>query len=413
MRRLLILTAPLALATPALAQDPHAHHHAPAPAAQPTPDPHAGHQMPAQSPTADPHAGHRMPAAPADPHAGHQMPTAPADPHAGHRMPAAPADPHAGHQMPAAAADPHAGHRMPAAPADPHAGHQMPAQPAPADPHAGHQMPAAPADPHAGHRMPAADPHAGHSMAPAVVGSEPPPPPPTDHAAERFYSAAEMAAARAQLRLEHGDVRWSKVMLETFEVRPDDGPDVYAWEGEATFGGDINRFALTTEGEAASGELEHGEVQALYSRALDPYWNLQAGVRQDFGHGPDRTYATIGVEGVAPYWFEVEAAAFLSNKGDLSARLEGSYDLRLTQKLILEPRGEVSVAASADEAAGLGAGVQDIELGLRLRYAIRQTFAPYVGVHWERKLGDTADLARAHGEGVEDTRAVVGLRAWF
>ncbi|WP_334163362.1 copper resistance protein B [Phenylobacterium sp.] len=408
MRRLLLIAAaPLALAAPALAQ----------PA-----DPHAGHHMPAQAPAAaDPHVGHNMPASPApataDPHAGHSMPGSPAptaaDPHAGHHMPAAPAPP----------ADPHAGHHMPAeapAPADPHAGHSMPASPAPAavDPHAGHHTPAAPAqpaDPHAGHAMPGptADPHAGHVMAPSAVGSEPAPAPPTDHAAERFFDARAMAEARALLRKEHGDIRWSRVLLETAEVRPSDDGDAYAWEGEASFGGDINRFVLSTEGEAEDGDLHAAEVQALYSRAIGPYFNLQAGVRQDFEPRRRRTYATVGVEGLAPYWFEVGGALFLSDEGDLSARLEGSYDLRLTQKLILEPRAEVNLAASADRALEAGAGVRDVELGLRLRYAIRPEFAPYVGVNWERKFGDTADFARAAGEGVEDTRFVVGLRAWF
>jgi copper resistance protein B len=366
-RLLLIAAAPLAFASAAWAQDPHAGHHPPAPA---------------QPAAADPHPGHAPPAT--DPHAGHAAPVT--------------ADPHAGHAAPAPAADPHAGHAAPAPAADPHAGH---AAPAPA------------ADPHAGHAAPATDPHAGHNTAPVVIGSEPPPPAPTDHAAERFYSAPEMAAARAQLRREHGDMRWSKVMLETAEVRPSDHGDVYAWEGEATFGGDINRFALKSEGEGESGDLESAEVQALYSRAVDPYFNVLAGVRHDFESGPDRTYATVGVEGVAPYWFEVEGALFLSNKGDLSARLEGAYDFRLTQKLILEPRAELNLAASADPALELGSGLRDVELGLRLRYAIRQEFAPYVGVHWERKFGDTADFARAHGEGVEDTRVVFGARTWF
>lgn len=208
-------------------------------------------------------------------------------------------------------------------------------------------------------------------------------------------------------------MRWSKVMLETAEVRPGDGADVYAWEGEASFGGDINRFVVKSEGEAVSGELESAEVQALYGRAIGPYFNLQAGLRHDFRPGPQRTYATVGVEGVAPYWFEVEGAVFLSNKGDVSARLEGSYDFRLTQKLVLEPRAEANLAATADAARHEGAGLREVELGLRLRYAIKQEFAPYVGVHWERKFGDTADYARAHGEGVEDTRFVVGLRTWF
>lgn len=389
-RLLLIAAAPLALAAPAFAQpaDPHAGHHMPAPAPAAAADPHAGHNMPAAPAPADPHAGHHMPAeapapAAADPHAGHNMPAAPA-----------PADPHAGHQMPAA----------PAQPADPHAGHNMPANatPAPADPHAGHAMPAQPADP-----------HAGHNMTPSGVGSEPAPAPPTDHAAERFFDAREMAAARAQLRKEHGDIRWSRVILETAEVRPSDDGDAYAWEGEASFGGDINRFVLSTEGEGEDGDLQEAEVQALYSRAIGPYFNLQAGVRQDFEPRPRRTYATVGVEGLAPYWFEVGGALFLSDEGDLSARLEGSYDLRLTQKLILEPRAELNLAASADRALEQGSGVRDLELGLRLRYAIKPEFAPYVGVNWERKFGDTADFARAAGEGVEDTRFVVGLRAWF
>lgn len=393
MRRLLLIAAaPLALAAPAFAQpaDPHAGHHMPAQAPAPAAaDPHAGHNMPAASAPTDPHAGHAMPGAPA--------PTAP-DPHAGHHMPAEP---------PAPAADPHAGHHMPAdppaAPADPHAGHHMPATPAqPADPHAGHVMPAQPADP-----------HAGHNMASAGVGSEPAPVPPTDHAAERFFDARAMAEARALLRHEHGDIRWSRVLLETAEVRPSDGGDAYAWEGEASFGGDINRFVLSTEGEAEDGDLHQAEIQALYSRAIGPYFNLQAGVRQDFGPRPRRTYATVGVEGLAPYWFEVAAALFLSDEGDLSARLEGSYDLRLTQKLILEPRAEVNLAASADRALEQGSGVRDVEFGLRLRYAIKPEFAPYVGVNWERKFGDTADFARAGGEGVEDARFVVGLRAWF
>ncbi|MFN3511841.1 MAG: copper resistance protein B [Phenylobacterium sp.] len=299
-------------------------------------------------------------------------------------------DPHAGHGAPSP--DPHAGH----------VGHPAPATPAP-DPHAGHRT-AAPA--------PGADPHAGHGAHAEPVGSEPPPAPPTDWAAERYYSAEAMAAARAQLRKEHGDLRWTKVMLETAEVRVADGQDAFAWEGSASFGGDINRFVLKTEGEVED-EVREAEVQALYSRAIDPYFNLQAGLRHDFEPGPARTYATVGVEGLAPYWFEVSAALFLSEKGDVSARLEGSYDLRLTQRLILEPRAELNLSAGEVHELGLGSGPTDVEAGLRLRFAVRPEFAPYVGVHWERKLGGTADLARAAGEHVEETRFVAGLRAWF
>lgn len=287
---------------------------------------------------------------------------------------------------------------------DPHAGHQMPApaaKPA-ADPHAGHKMPAPPADPHAGH---------GAAAAAAAVGSAPPPPVPTDHAADRIYPSADMAAAREGLRREHGEIRWTKVMLEIAEYQPDG--EGYAWEGRATFGGDIHRLLLKSEGEGASGDLEQAEVQALYSRAVTPYFNLQAGVRQDLESRPRRTYATLGVEGLAPYWFDVEGALYLSNKGDLAARLEASYDLRLTQQWILEPRVEANIEAGDVPALGRGSGLADLEIGLRLRYAITPEFAPYVGLDHTRLVGDTADIARRTGHRVRDTRVVVGLRAWF
>lgn len=202
-------------------------------------------------------------------------------------------------------------------------------------------------------------------------------------------------------------------MLETAEIRPGSGPDGYAWEGRASFGGDIDRFVLKSEGDGAGSHLEEAEVQALYSRAIGPYFNLQAGVRQDVQPRPRRTYATVGVEGLAPYWFDVEAALFLSDKGDLSGRVEASYDLRLTQRLILEPRAEANVAAQDVRALGVGSGLSDLEVGLRLRYAITPEFAPYVGVNHVRKVGDTADFARARGEDVRDTRVVFGIRAWF
>ena len=298
---------------------------------------------------------------------------------------------------------------------DPHARHVMPQAAPPADPHAGHVMPAP--DPHAGHVMPqsppAADPHAGHSMAaPAPAGDEAPPPP-EDHAADRVFSPAEMAAARAVLAGEHGDMAWSKVMIDRAEYRPGGHGDGYAWDARASWGGDIDRFVLKSEGEGASHHLEAAEVEGLYSRAISPYFNLEAGVRQDLQPRPRRTYAVLGVKGLAPYWFDVEARIFLSDRGDLSARLEAAYDLRLTQRWILQPRAEANLAAQNDRAAGVGSGLSDLELGLRLHYALTPEFAPYVGVNWSRKLGDTADFARTTGKTVGDTRLVVGLRAWF
>ena len=251
-----------------------------------------------------------------------------------------------------------------------------------------------------------------HGAPEEEVGAEPAPPLPTDHAADGVFDPAAMARARAQLQFEHGGSVLSKVMVNLGEYQVHDGENGYRWEGEAWVGGDLNRFVVKTEGEGAD-ELETAEVQALYSRAISPYFDLQAGLRQDFQSGPKRAYATVGFEGLAPYWFETSGSLFLSNKGELLARLEGSYDLRLTQRWILQPRIEVNLSGQYIPELELGSGVSNIELGLRLRYEIRREFAPYVGVSFDRKFGGTADYARALGKDDQATSFVIGVRAWF
>jgi len=269
---------------------------------------------------------------------------------------------------------------------------------------------------HSAHQAPAADAHAGHD-GPASDGDIPAgtaPSVPADHAADAFYNSAEMARARAAMLKESGGMAFSQLMLDRLEYRMGKGADGYHWEGEGWIGGDINRFAFKTEGEGAfGGPLERAEVQALYSRAIDPWFNLEAGVRHDIRPDPRRTYAVVGIEGLAPYWFEVSAQAFLSNRGDAHLRLEGSYDQRISQRLILQPAAEINVAAQDVPELGIGSGVSDVELGLRLRYEFAREFAPYVGVNWERKLGDTARFARADGERASATSLVMGVRFWF
>lgn len=391
----------------------------------------------ADAQTPDPRAGHSMPAAPAaaaaDPHAGHTMPStaapsaAPADSNAGDTMPMPAGAP------PAAATHAHVGHAMPnvtAAPppvqADPHAGHTMPgaaAAPAAAgtDPHAGHMMtgaasapPAAAPDAHAGHAMGGAGPSGVLSGAELTVGAAAPPPVITDNAADRVFSAAEMSRARDILRDEHGNARVSKVQASFLEATSGRGGGGYRWDVEGWYGGDINRFAFKTEGEGGRGEgLESAEVQALYSRAVTRYTDVQFGVRYDFEPRPTRAYATVGFDTLFPYWFEAEGALFLSEEGDLLGRLEGTYDLRLTQRLILQPQAELEFAARDVPELDLGSGVTNAELGLRLRYEIRREFAPYIGVSYERSLGKTADFIRARGDNAESTRIVAGIRTWF
>jgi len=268
--------------------------------------------------------------------------------------------------------------------------------PAPADPHAGHAM--APMD---GGQM-GSDLPVGDAPAPAVI---------TDNVADRVFGAGQMQRARGILASEHGGSRASKLQADLLEWAPNG--DRYSWEVEGWYGGDINRFVFKTEGEGQSREgVEAAEVQLLYSRAVARYTDVQVGIRYDL-EPRSRAYATLAVDAMFPYWFEAEGSLFLSEKGDLLARVEGSYDFRLTQRLILQPRAELEFAAQDIPDSEIGSGLSKGELGLRLRYEIRREFAPYIGVAYERAFGDTADFVRAHGEDVESTRFIVGLRAWF
>ncbi|MGV3729487.1 MAG: copper resistance protein B [Sphingopyxis sp.] len=268
-----------------------------------------------------------------------------------------------------------------------------------------------------GHCTPAGDTPAAPATGVGTdlpAGDAPAPPPPRDWYADRYFPKAEMDHARHAMMVENGGQRVGFVSLNLAEYQARKGRDGFRWEGEGWYGGDIHRLTVKSEGETAFGEgVEAAEAQLLYSRAIGPYFNAQVGVRQDFGHGPDRTHAVIGFEGLAPYWFEVEGALFLSDKGDLTARIEGSYDQRITQRLIVQPMAEMSFAAQDVPASGIGAGLSDVELGLRLRYEIVREVAPYVGVEWARKVGGTARYARADGDDADSVNFVAGVKLWF
>jgi len=246
------------------------------------------------------------------------------------------------------------------------------------------------------------------------AGDAPAPMPPMDRYADRYFPASEMNRARAAMMRESGGQTLHQVMFNLAEVQARAGGGGYRWDGQAFVGGDINRLWLKTEGEGAFREgVDKAELQALYSRAIDPYFNLQAGIRRDFGPGQNRTYATVGFEGLAPYMFEVGGAAFLSNKGELFGRLEGYYDQRITQRLILQPRIELNLSAQDVPEIRLGSGLTDAEFGLRLRYDITRRFAPYVGVSYEARTGRTAKYARAEGKDPTATSFVAGVRFQF
>ena len=205
----------------------------------------------------------------------------------------------------------------------------------------------------------------------------------------------------------------TKVMIDQFEVRSTDGPDPWVLDAQAWVGQDLNKLWLKTEVEFVDGKTEEAKFQALYSRAIAPYWDLQIGWRHDIRPGPRRDWLAIGLEGLAPYWFEIDAAAFVGGKGQVAARLEAEYEWLFTQRWVLSPELEINLHSDDDEATGVGSGLSDLELGLRLRYEVRREFAPYVGINWRKKFGDSADFARDEGEDTDDVQIVAGIRAWF
>lgn len=196
------------------------------------------------------------------------------------------------------------------------------------------------------------------------------------------------------------------------EVLDAEGSNPITWEAEAWIGKDINKLWFKTEGERVDGETEEFELQALYSRAIDPYWDFQVGLRRDF-KPESRNWAVAGFKGLAPYHFETDAALFIGESGRSAFRLQSEYELMLTQKLVLSPEIELNLYGQNDTEFGIGSGLSDGSLGLRLRYEITRQFAPYVGVEYSSKFGKTADFARDEGEDVSDTKLLLGISAWF
>lgn len=224
-----------------------------------------------------------------------------------------------------------------------------------------------------------------------------------------FLVALNTPLAAAQM---NNDPLLGSILVDQFEVR-DRGHSNLNWELEGWVGRDLDKLWIKAEGERNDGRTEDNELQVLYSHAVAPYWDLQVGVRQDFEPSPERSWAVIGLQGLAPYFFEIDTALFIGESGHTALRLKAEYELLLTQRWVLVPELETNVYGRNDEESGFGSGLSDLELGLRLRYEVTRKFSPYVGVVWERKYGNTADFARQDGESVEEAEFVLGLRAWF
>ncbi|PTS86202.1 copper resistance protein CopB, partial [Sphingomonas sp. HMWF008] len=242
---------------------------------------------------------------------------------------------------------------------------------------------------------------------PPEAGKGPP------RAADAIWGTDAMRASRAELQRMHGAFPLAWFQLDRLEARLGDGRDGYLWDVQGYYGGPTSRLWVKSEGEGRfGGKVQDAELQALYARAIAPFFDVQAGVRQDVA-GPNTSYAVLGIQGLAPYQFELDAALFLSHRGDLTARIEADLDQRITQRLIVQPRAEINLAAQDVPQLGIGAGVDSVELGVRLRYEIAREFAPYVGVEQRWRTGAGAGFARAAGESPRATRLVLGVRAWF
>jgi copper resistance protein B len=193
-----------------------------------------------------------------------------------------------------------------------------------------------------------------------------------------------------------------------------DNEDILLWDVEAWIGSDYNKFYIESEGEKITdGDVEEATLELFYNRSIHPFWDVQLGVRHDFEPRPTRTFAAFGVHGLARYWFELDATAYVSDDGDVSANIEAEYDLLISQRLIFQPRFEMNVAVQDVPEYNLGSGINDIELSARLRYEIRREFAPYIGISWKRKIGETGDLVAADGKEIEVTSFVAGIKLWF
>lgn len=261
------------------------------------------------------------------------------------------------------------------------------AQPSPSPPEVGHPS-HGPAEP---------SPHPPGQPLPGGL------PPITDEARRSAFPELEGQHAV------HDDALHSYVLFDQLEVAVGDGNSGLIWDVDGWIGGDMNRFWFRTGGEAADGGVGDAAAHALYGRAITRWWDVVVGMRQDMRPGPARTWAAIGVQGLAPYWFEVEATVYLGESGHTQFHVKTEYELLVTNRLVLQPLAGFEIHGRGDPERRVGPGLSSLDAGLRLRYEIRRELAPYVGVTWNRKFFGTADRAEAASR----ARLALGLRVWF
>jgi copper resistance protein B len=279
-------------------------------------------------------------------------------------------------------------------------------------------QPAAAHDAHAAHAMPdtpaaapsQSPPGHAHPVPVAETASPAPLPPPTPQ--DLAAAFPDLHGMRMQDHMDDDPVL-ATLLLDRLEWQDTGDASGLGWELQGWAGDLQNRVWLRSEGARRHGSTEHGNVELLWGRPTGPWWDRLIGIRHDLGHGPSRDWLAVGVQGMAPYKFEVSATGYAGRDGRLAATLEAEYELLLTNRLILQPRAELNAYSKDDPERGVGRGVSDLALGLRLRYEFHRQFAPYVGYEWERSFGRTSDLAEDAGEPRDEGMWVAGVRFWF
>ena len=269
---------------------------------------------------------------------------------------------------------------------------------------------AAPAAPEAPASAPAGD-MKGMDMAEMMKSMQGGSPPPDARDPDAYADGLQLGPLPG-MHMADKDRR-GRILIDQLEgFTGNDGSGI-AVDAQAWYGGDLDKAWLKVDGSRRNGSLSETRTELLWNHAVGIYWGTQLGVRHDFGGGPGRTYAAFGIQGLAPYWFDVEATAYVGESGRTALRFEAEYELLLTQRLILQPDVEVNVYGKNDPEREIGSGIADVDVGLRLRYEFTRKFAPYIGVSWNRKLGNTARLARDDGNPQSSTQFVAGIRIWY
>ncbi len=219
-------------------------------------------------------------------------------------------------------------------------------------------------------------------------------------------------ATHSDMAAEHGGGIFHMFRLEIDVGSNSDGKSIQNWDLDGWIGTDENKLWLKSEGERADSKLESTQLWGLYSRNIATFWDAQIGLRHDT-EPESTTYLTFGVNGLAPYFFETESHIFVSERGNVTARLRQESDLLLTQKWILQPYFEVNLSAQNVQKQDIGAGVTDAQIGLQTRYEFIRKFAPYIDIHYGRKIGKTSSLTKKHGKDNDELVGTIGLRLMF